>query len=426
MINGLEIALYVFYGFILLMSLLGLVGICMSYFCLVFSCKFMMYVVWYVFFVLALVLFVLSGIFLTSSILTYDSCLAYPYYFNNQTNYQELNFNNAQIGDIFKLCFYNKTAISMFGSFNDTTLLTQFGQLYSQYQLAVPSNQFSNVVTTIENQLVSYAVAPNTVLIATAPSDQQPSVALTQMNLFSNSSSPNTTQSCKLTQDLTTYNVINCGSFLINQAAGDPGCVVLQSPNISSIESGRVTAFNGRGCSTDANTYQNRVNALISYGNSVTAMVQQLAPVAATPTNPLQSYQNAYYNYYSSVLNFYNTEVQQTFNDFFIPYLSLQDGSSCGFITTSMDGIVNIACEQLQPYVNLLSALNITESVFVFVLFLLAYFLTTRLQFYEFLDGNFVNYGVKTVDTSSINPVYSLETSNSKNIELLETNRSVL
>ncbi len=35
-------------------------------------------------------------------------------------------------------------------------------------------------------------------------------------------------------------------------------------------------------------------------------------------------------------------------------------GSSCGFVTSSMNGIIDISCNQLQPYINLLSALNIT------------------------------------------------------------------
>lgn len=45
-------------------------------------------------------------------------------------------------------------------------------------------------------------------------------------------------------------------------------------------------------------------------------------------------------------------------------------GSSCGFITTSMNGIVNIACNQLFPYINALMAMNIANAIFVFVLFI--------------------------------------------------------
>ena len=40
------------------------------------------------------------------------------------------------------------------------------------------------------------------------------------MNLFANSSTPSTTQSCKLTKDYITYDVINCGSYLTYQVVG--------------------------------------------------------------------------------------------------------------------------------------------------------------------------------------------------------------
>lgn len=209
----------------------------------------------------------------------------------------------------------------------------------------------------------------------------QPQTALNQLNLFANQSAPGTTQSCKLTQDYFTFDVVNCGLYLTNQPVGNNSCVVLVSPNISTIVSGRVSQFNSRSCTTDANTYQNRVNALIQYGNSISSIVNQLSPIPQA-TTPLQNYEDAYFNYYSNVLNFYNGEIQQTFNTFFNPYVSLQGGSSCGFITSSMNGIVNIACNQLFPYVNTLSALNIGASVFVFIMFLLAYFLTTRFEFY--------------------------------------------
>jgi hypothetical protein len=124
-----------------------------------------------------------------------------------------------------------------------------------------------------------------------------------------------------------------------------------------------------------------------------------LAPISQQNI-PLQDYQQAYFQYYSNVLNFYNSDVQAIFNGFFIPYNTLMQGSSCGFVTASMNGIVNISCNQLQPYINLLSALNITSSAFVFILFVLSYFLTTRLEFYEYLEGNFANFGAKTYKTS--------------------------
>lgn len=130
------------------MSLMGMVGVCMTYFCNVFKCRICMYVFWYVFFLLALLLFIVSGLFLTSSIFTFDSCLAYPYYFQNSTNFNQLDFVQSQLGDIFSVCFFTKN-VSMFAAFSDTSILTQFGTLYSQYQSAVPSNNFYTVVSQI-------------------------------------------------------------------------------------------------------------------------------------------------------------------------------------------------------------------------------------------------------------------------------------
>jgi hypothetical protein len=40
-------------------------------------------------------------------------------------------------------------------------------------------------------------------------------------------------------------------------------------------------------------------------------------------------------------------------------------------------------------------AMNIANSLFVFILFVLSYFLTTRFQFYTLLEGNFDNYGIE-------------------------------
>lgn len=71
----------------------------------------------------------------------------------------------------------------MFSAFSNTTILTQFGTLYSQYQNAMPNNQFSSVVSAIENQMISYAANPNTVNIQNVSASQQPYMALYQLNL---------------------------------------------------------------------------------------------------------------------------------------------------------------------------------------------------------------------------------------------------
>ena len=120
---------------------------------------------------------------------------------------------------------------------------------------------------------------------------------------------------------------------------------------------------------------------MTAFGSSIVTMVDQLTPITEASV-AVQQYENAYFNYYTDIYNFFSNEIQQIFATFFDPYLSLQEGSSCGFITVSMNAIVNIACNQLFPYVNAFSALNITCSAFIFILFLKSYFLTTRFQFY--------------------------------------------
>lgn len=68
-----------------------------------------------------------------------------------------------------------------------------------------------------------------------------------------------------------------------------------------------------------------------------------------------------------------------------------------------MDGIINTACNQMFPYVNAFSALNIAIAIDLFLLMVLAYFLTTRYQFYEELQGNLDNYGEEIAKNSDSN-----------------------
>ena len=403
-----------FYSFTLALSLLGITSLCMAYFCNSFKCRYCMYIFWYLFFLVSLLLWIDSGFFLAGAVAFQDSCLAYPYFFKqNVNNFNQLSFANNQIGSIFKTCFYSQNANtkSIFSGFEDTSILAQFGNLYSIYSEAIPSNQFTTVVTTIENTLTNYRANPNTVTIQNVPAAQQPQIALNQMNQFANTSANGTTQSCKYSHDYVTYDVINCGLYLTNPPAVTPSqnlpntCVVLFSSSINGLVTDRVNGFNSKNCTTDANNYQSRVNALISYGQSINSIVSALAPVQQSNT-PLQNYQANYFNYYSNVLNFYNIDIQQIFNGFFNPYNTLQDGSNCGFVSTSMNGIVDIACNQLEPYISSFSALNIIESVFLFVLFILSYFLTTRLEFYEYLEGNFANYQAPTISTKQLQQTY--------------------
>ena len=83
-----------------------------------------------------------------------------------------------------------------------------------------------------------------------------------------------------------------------------------------------------------------------------------------------------------------------------------------------MNGIINVACNQLFPYFNALSVLNILISVFVFFMMILSYFLTVRFQFYEFLEGNFENYGVETYKTEQL-PGYNMDSTRNNDVELM-------
>ena len=47
---------------------------------------------------MAILMFVAAGLFLGGSFFIYDSCSAYPYYFTNQTQFNELTFANNQVG----------------------------------------------------------------------------------------------------------------------------------------------------------------------------------------------------------------------------------------------------------------------------------------------------------------------------------------
>lgn len=113
---------------------------------------------------------------------------------------------------------------------------------------------------------------------------------MSELELFGNSSLPDTTQSCKYTNDFFTFDVVNCYPYLINQSPPNNSCIVLFSPNLTDIVTERVDGFNNEGCASDANIYQTSVTALNAYGVSIDSMIQDLSPLDATQTPPLQVY----------------------------------------------------------------------------------------------------------------------------------------
>ena len=82
----------------------------------------------------------------------------------------------------------------------------------------------------------------------------------------------------------------NCYPYLINQNPPNNSCVVLFSPNLTSIVTQRFNAFTADGCDNDASTYQDSVTALNAYGVSIDNMVDDLVPMDGTQTSPLQQY----------------------------------------------------------------------------------------------------------------------------------------
>lgn len=67
-------------------------------------------------------------------------------------------------------------------------------------------------------------------------------MALSQLVIFGNYSLPTTTQSCQLTRDYFTFDVVNCGLYLTNQPVPNNTCVVLLfNPNITNTVNNRVT-----------------------------------------------------------------------------------------------------------------------------------------------------------------------------------------
>ena len=215
---AIEIALYVFFSFLLLLGILGITSVCCVFYCNSYKCNCLTYAWCGIYSILGILMFVTAGLFLSGSIFIYDTCSAYPYYFKNQTNFKSLTFANDQVGEIFDTCFY-KNSSSMFTAFEDSTVLTNFTTLRTQYTNAIPSSDFYSVVTSIENTLNNYNYNPGTVKIAdfnnTTP--PQPSAALSQSNVFANFSATGSTQTCNVTKDKLVFNVDDCFPYLTDQ-----------------------------------------------------------------------------------------------------------------------------------------------------------------------------------------------------------------
>lgn len=142
------------------------------------------------------------------------------------------------------------------------------------------------------------------------------------------------------------------------------------------------------GCTTTTYTqYRNNFNALSVFGNNV-----QTIAGSFLADQGLNNYETAYFNYYEAVAAVINPTIQSLFASFITPYEQLTSGSSCNFVTTSLNSLVNTSCNSNFPYIYAVSILVIGMSCCFFFLMILSYFLTTRLDFYAYLNGDLTNY----------------------------------
>jgi hypothetical protein len=112
----------------------------------------------------------------------------------------------------------------------------------------------------------------------------------------------------------------------------------------------------------------------------------------------LQNYRTSYFNYYEALTTFMNSQLQDMFASFLVPYRQLLDGSSCSFLTDSLNSLVNTSCNRDFPEMYAISCLVTAMAGCFFCMMILSYFLTTRLQFYAFLNGDFTNYDENAVE----------------------------
>ena len=148
---------------------------------------------------------------------------------------------------------------------------------------------------------------------------------MTSLNSFAKSSSY-----CGFIGSSYQYNPLQCNPNIINQA-NSASCIIINTANTP-------TSTGSLSCTLA--DYQ----ALLSFGTDVQTLTNGYISDAG-----LQSYRTAYFNYYEGVTTLMNTFVQSLFTSFLQPYQSLLDGSSCSFLTTSLNSLVNTSCNRDFP-----------------------------------------------------------------------------
>ena len=76
--------------------------------------------------------------------------------------------------------------------------------------------------------------------------------------------------------------------------------------------------------------------------------------------------------------NYLDQNTQDQFETFLDPFNELLDGTSCAFVTTSMDGIVGNTCNNVFTYLQVFEVLNIVLGIFMMLLMIFAFFLMQK------------------------------------------------
>jgi hypothetical protein len=277
------------------------------------------YPLWILFTLLAILFFLASSVLLFGSFTLFGSCLSYAYYATTPGGFQSISYyNTSQITQILNTCFITSPTGNIFNTFTSTNLPT-VEQIKTNYYQSLPSPAFTTVANNITNTLGGYAINPNTVSFVGASSSQNPQAALTALNQQASS--------CASGSNFQ-YNPIYCNPNLINQPSG-ASCYLISNNNSAAANINCTSA-----------SYQ----ALLTYGNQIQSLTNSYITDAG-----LQSYRNAYFNYYESLRTFMNSYVQALFTSFLQPYQSLLDGSSCSFLTISLNSLVNTSCNRDFP-----------------------------------------------------------------------------
>jgi len=155
----------------------------------------------------------------------------------------------------------------------------------------------------------------------------------------------------------------------------------------SAIVNSRQGNFNSNNCSANFATYKNNFDSLNTFGKDIKTLTNSYLQDTG-----LSTYSTNYFNYYNLVRTFMNSYVQSLFESFLKPYQSLVGGSSCTYLTTSLNNLIDNTCNNNFPYIYALTVLVIIMSCFFFLMMIFAYFLTVRMEFYEYLSGDLNNY----------------------------------